>query len=437
MLSWLRSRTRMERIVIAACFVVVVTQWVVIMHRRATHVGDFDVSREFGRRFLAREDLYAGGLHYPYMPVAAMYFSPLALIDPTVGLALRYGVALGCLWLTLHLLHTMVRKRSAAVASHELTIGALSVLLASHYIIRDLDDGGPHLILLAMLVGGIYSAWKGRDYRAAAWFGLATALKAPAALFVPFFLWKGRWRLAIATVFAASCWIVLPAVWMGPSSWWSHQREWAQVVVGSLTGNRIAVAEDSELRVQNEAFKPVLMRYLTTYVSSTSASAAATVAVLGLIGACGWWARRRYRAPASPEWLLECSAVLILALLVSPVTWVQHMVLVLPALYLIVAEDRGIRRLGVPADSGNGRVRGACVGTQSRVSRQRALRPAAQLRRADPVHAVRAYGHRAASSHSTYRDRQKGSTGSLTSSYRPYNRNWRPHMSGSDEKTSQ
>jgi len=346
MLAWLRLRTHMQRVFFAACFVAVAAQWVVIAHRRATHLGDFDVSREFGRRFLAHEDLYAGGLHYPYMPVAAMYFSPLALIDPTVGLALRYGVALGCLWLTLRLLHAMVRPRSVAVAAHELTIGALSVLLASHYIIRDLDDGGPHLILLAMLVGGISSAWKGREYRAAAWFGLATALKAPAVLFVPFFLWKGRWRLALATLFAASCWIVLPAVWMGPSSWWSHQREWAQVVVGSLTGNRIAVAEDSELRVQNEALKPVVMRYLATYVSSTTAGALATAAALGLIAACGWWARRRYGVPASPEWLLECSAVLILALLLSPVTWVQHMVLVLPALYLIVAEDRGIRRLG-------------------------------------------------------------------------------------------
>lgn len=349
MLTWFRSRTPMQRVFIAACFVVVVVQWVVIAHRRATHIGDFDVSREFGRRFLMHEDLYAGGLHYPYMPTAAMYFSPLALLDPNVGLALRYAVAVGCLWLTLRLLHTMVRDRSTTVASQQLTIGALSVLLTSHYIIRDLDDGGPHLILLTMLVGGIYCAWKGREYPAAVWFGLATALKAPVALLVPFFLWKGRYRLAIGTVIAASYWIMLPAVWMGPASWWSHQREWTQVVVGSLTGNRIAVAEDSELRVQNEALKPVLMRDLATRVSATSASALATAALLGLIGGYGCWARRRSQALASPEWLLECSALLIIALLLSPVTWVQHMVLMLPALYLVVAEDRGMRRLGAPA----------------------------------------------------------------------------------------
>jgi alpha-1,2-mannosyltransferase len=348
-LTWFRSRPRGQQICIVACVIVVAVQWVVIVHRRAAHVGDFDVSREFGRRFLAHEDLYAGGLHYPYMPAAAMYFSPFALIDANVGLALRYTVALGCLWLTLHLLHTMTRARSAAVASLGLAIGALSVLLAAQYVIRDLDDGGPHLILLAMLVGGIYSAWKGQDRRAGAWFGLAIALKATAALFVPFFLWKRRWRLAAAAVVATLCWIVLPAVWMGPSSWWRQQREWTRVVAGSLTGNPIAVAEASETRVQNQALRATVVRYLQTRVGPPRANTLATATLLGLIGVFAWWARRRCRSAAEPEWLLECSGVLVLALLCSPATWVQHMVFMLPALYLIVAEDRGIRRLGVAA----------------------------------------------------------------------------------------
>lgn len=349
MLARLRLRPMWQRIFIAVCVAVVVVQWVVIAHRRTTHFGDFDVSREFGRRFLAHEDLYTGGLHYPYMPAAAMYFSPFAMLGPTAGLALRYAIALGCLWLTLRLLHTMVRGRGAAVASQELTIGALSVLLASHYVIRDLDDGGPHLILLAILVGGIYAARKGQDHRAAAWFGLATAIKAPAALVVPFLLLKGRWRLAAATMLATACWIILPAVWMGPASWWTHQREWTEVVVGSLTGNRIAVAEDSERRIQNEALRPVLTRYLEGYTSARQANVLAMVITLGLLGISGWWARRRHQPLANPEWLLECSALLIVMLLVSPVAWVQHMVIVLPALYLIVAEDRAIRRLGMPA----------------------------------------------------------------------------------------
>ncbi len=39
------------------------------------------------------------------------------------------------------------------------------------------------------------------------------------------------------------------------------------------------------------------------------------------------------------------------ALLLSPVTWLQHLVLMMPALYLIVAEDRGVKKLGKTAAS--------------------------------------------------------------------------------------
>jgi len=347
--------------------VVVAIQWVVIAHRRATNIGDFDVSREFGRRFLAGEHLYAGGLHYPYMPSAAMYFSPLALVPPWVGIVLRYAVAAGCVWLTLRLLHAMVRGRAAAVAAQPLTLAALTLVLASHYIIRDLDDGGPHLILLAMLVAGVFCASKGRDALAAVWFGLATALKAPAALIVPFLLWKRQWRLATFTALATACWIMLPAVRMGPASWWAHQREWTVVAWGSIVGKRVPVAEDSEQRVQNQALRPALLRYLVAYpeghplrladpadvpaldLEPGTANALAMLVIVSLLAACAWWARRQYDPTTAPEWPLECSAVLILTVLLSPVTWTQHMVMVLPALYLIVAEDRGVRPLGTPA----------------------------------------------------------------------------------------
>lgn len=367
MLKHLHSRFRVQHIFIAACVVIVAVQWVVIAQRRATHLGDFDWSREFGRRFLAREYLYAGGLHYPYMPSAAMYFAPLAMINPSVGIVMRYAVAVGCLWLTFRMLHTMVRGRSKESPPNGFAIAALTLVLASQYIIRDLDDGGPHLILLAILVGGIYCAWGGQETKGAIWFGLATALKAPAGLFLPFFVWKRQWRLAAFGCAATGFWIVLPIVWMGPSGWWVHQWEWTRVALGSVLGHRAGLADKSEQRVQNQALRPAVMRYLVTYpeshplrlshpgyrpvmnLSAVTANGLAAGVMLGLLATFCWRARRGYHGRADPAWLLECSAVLILALLLSPVTWVQHLVLMVPALYLIAAEGCGFKALGRPA----------------------------------------------------------------------------------------
>jgi hypothetical protein len=243
-------------------------------------------------------------------------------------------------------------------------IEALTLVLASQYIVRDLDDGGPHLQLLAMLVAGIFCLSRGREALGATWFGLATVLKAPVGLMLPFLLWKRQWKVAAMAVAATVLWTALPMAWMGPANWWRHEAEWTRTAFQSVLGNTRPGVRESEQRVQNQSLKLALTRYLVTYpdghplrlahpayvsIGAMDARAADWVvkgAVVALLLGCAWLTRRRYGSPDDPRWLLEGSAVLILALLLSPVTWTQHLVLVIPALYLVMAEGQAIRPLG-------------------------------------------------------------------------------------------
>jgi hypothetical protein len=201
------------------------------------------------------------------------------------------------------------------------------------------------------------------------WFGLATVLKAPVGLLLPFFLWKRKWKLAGMAVAATILWTVLPMAWMGHASWWSHQEEWTRTAFRSLLGDPTPGVKASEQRVQNQSLKLVVTRYLSTYPSghplrlshpahisvldldAQAARWVATAVIVCLFLVCAWLMRKRYRGPDDPAWLLEGSAVLILALLMSPVTWAQHVVLVIPALYLIAAEGCAFRRLGAAASA--------------------------------------------------------------------------------------
>src|SRR5438552_16121918 len=96
------------------------------------------------------------------MPVRAVFHAPLALVPSSVAAVLRYLVALMCLAFTLRWLATMIRPHCRPEIWNPFVIAAWSLVLTSHYLIRDLDDSGPHLMLLAMLVGGIYCIWQGR-----------------------------------------------------------------------------------------------------------------------------------------------------------------------------------------------------------------------------------------------------------------------------------
>ncbi len=149
-------------------------------------------------------------------------------------MALRYLTALACLFITIRILDRMVsgewlvvsgRKRflstrssvdprSSMLNSRSSILIIVTLILCGHYLIRDFDDGGPNVILLAILLGGVYCIWQGRDIMGAFWLGLAIAVKITPGLVLPYFLWKGRWRAAAYTTTATLLWIVVPGIWM-------------------------------------------------------------------------------------------------------------------------------------------------------------------------------------------------------------------------------
>src|SRR3954465_231140 len=71
--------------------------------------GDFALHWETGRRFLARENLYAGGHDFPYPPFFAMVFAPVALFPLGLAKVLFFPVGVGVLLLLLRILQGFVR----------------------------------------------------------------------------------------------------------------------------------------------------------------------------------------------------------------------------------------------------------------------------------------------------------------------------------------
>ena len=355
MMKLFQSNVLWQRLFLIGCTIGAIAHGYVISFGRSDKIRDFDLHRSFGKAFLEGDNLYWIGYLYPYMPIGAMYFSPLALVERNLGLFLRYSVAVCTLVISLVLLKRMVESRYHIKASKGLIPGVITVVLILQFLLYDLDDGGPQLILTGMLIAGIYFVWKGSQKIGALWFGLAIALKVSPALFVPFFMWKRMWRLACYTIIAALIWILLPVVWMGSSNWWTYQKIWIETAVGSAVGINTAITLDNVERVRNQALRPALMRYLMTYpedhpirkddpaytplldLSPGIAHSIGIVAVMALITLFCWHTRHPYRGPLDPEWLKECSGVMIITLLISPMAWIQHLPWLLPGVYLIIA----------------------------------------------------------------------------------------------------
>ena len=330
-----------RRLALAAAALFIAIDLAAIALRRMRQSGDFDVSMEFGWRFLGGRHLYQGGLHFPYLPAAAMFFSPFAAMPRPLAFLLFYTMAIAALWLVMRMLATMVTTARPGLRGRTASIAAVSLMLASHYIIRDLDDGGPNLVLLALAMGGIYWAWRGRDIASAGLFGAATALKATMGIFLPFMLWKRRWRLAAYSTAATVLWLVLPVLRMGPARWWAHQREWVSSAIGFAAGlNPAAALYYGETNSGNQALGPAAEHLLNSAFTAfpVLVPLPSVIWPLMLAAGFGWMTLTPYGERLEARWLKESSGLLIVAVLLAPIAWIQHLVVAIPAIYLVVAD---------------------------------------------------------------------------------------------------
>ncbi|MBH0176915.1 MAG: DUF2029 domain-containing protein [Nitrospira sp.] len=340
----------------------------IISFGRSFHFRDIDIHREIGRRFLSGEYLYANDYCYMYLPTTGIYFAPLLVLDRNPSLALRYAVAVGCLVLTIRFMHRMLLGADALTGGRLLLLGVGAGALTLQFILNDLDDGGPHLMLLGILTGGIYAIWTGKERLGAALVGLGIVLKITPALFVILFLWKRQWRVATYTVLATVAWIVLPVLYIGPTSWWEHHVEWTQNAVLSVLDRQAEGRKENELQKANLSLRHTMLRYLVTYpkthrlrqvdpgykpvmdLSSPVANGIVGVTGLGLLGLFAWSSRRTYEGPGDPMWARDFAGTLMLALFFSPITWDQHLVWMIPAAFIVVAAaaqaSAGLSRAG-------------------------------------------------------------------------------------------
>lgn len=360
MLAWYRSLTKLQQTTLVAVVLALLGQTAYSTVRAASKISDYTIHRDMGTRFLNGINVYEGGCCYNYMPVSGLYYAPMAMVPPWAGMLGRSLIAIACLGASLWWLSRMAPEMSRS----RFAAAMLTLLLTVQYIQRDMDDGGPHLIYLAMLVGGAYAVWNGREGLGAFWLGLAVAVKMTPGLMFGLFVWKRQWRLASLTAASTIFWILLPAAWMGVDKWWDAQSEWFGVVStvasGKLTPGMIA----NDLRVQNQSLKLALVHPLVTYpdgsamrlgmadwslldLDAKTASRIATVTMLAAFATFCWLGvRRSPSVKQDARWPIEWAGLLVMMVLLSPVTWVQHIVWVIPAAYFVASAEWSKRRGG-------------------------------------------------------------------------------------------
>lgn len=315
--------------------------------------GDFPRHVEFGRRFLDQENIYASGLNIPYPPLWAMVHAPLSMMhwrlpQPTVFILgpLSFVAILFCV--------QTFSRRTGRESNVVFWASMLTFLICSRYIARDLDESGPNLTLVALSWLGIWLWSRQQDLAGAASLGLAIALKCTAAIFVLYFAWKREWRMAVYSMLIAGLFTLAPILYQGPGLFAEEMKTWAKSILNASKISNPTQGILGDEPVANKSLRPAIGRFLVRlpeghlarfdhpgyvdFLNLTPAWAGKIVQGITLLGlaAFAWSIRGRIRNRQDSRYAWECAAVGVLALLLSPITWGQHCVATIPAVFLFL-----------------------------------------------------------------------------------------------------
>ncbi len=302
--------------------------------------------------WLAGHDLYSYSqpdtvnisLGFTYPPVAALFMTPMGLLAyPVVRIISLFAiVGAGALFVFLVLRERVKLPRPLLMA----LAGVATAFAFTLEPFRQTIAFGQINIYLALLVavdllvlGRRGSRWTGVGI------GLATAIKLTPGIFIVYLLVIGRWRAAltaIGTVIAAN----LVSLVIAPAETWKYFTAlvWETSRVGFLD-TTINQSVNGLIARLDSPLAPSRLPWLLLVIA---------VAVIGF-----WRARR---AALGGDELAGLTLAGLVGVLVSPVSWVHHIIWIFPAMLIIATRLRSTIGALAADDSGYASVDRALMG---------------------------------------------------------------------------
>ncbi len=316
---------------------------------------------DIGGHITRGERLLAGGpsaVDWVWYPFGRMSWnSVLALFGPHGGKAVCFALSMAAVVATFRMWHQMAERRQAG--SVELSFAAAVFAVAASFTLvqRDLDECGLHLQLLFFVTAAVFSLMRGQQWLCGLWTAVAITFKTTPLLFVPFLMWKKQWRAASWAMAFTLLLNFAPATVFGWNETLAYHGRWLDAARRSTEIRDPSQNAIEPPRHLNQSLTMALSRVVQTYPPGhalhvdkpgfvqfldwevDSARRFVKGAVLALMLALAWKARPR-RDEAQANWLpAEWAGVGLLATLLSPLCWKQHLVMCLPALFLTLREQ--------------------------------------------------------------------------------------------------
>lgn len=193
---------------------------------------DYPLWHAYAQRVWMGEPLYDGP-EYLYPPTMVLLLAPFSMLPSAVFYALLVAISAATLWLSVR------QSLMLADGSRPLPwwLAAVPIIMMLPQIIENFDLGQPHIILLAIMLGGFLCLRGGRPLLAGSLFALAAALKVFPISILPYLVWRRQWRAALSLVAVlAVILVVLPSPFRGYERNINELSQWFVAMRGDEDG---------------------------------------------------------------------------------------------------------------------------------------------------------------------------------------------------------
>ncbi|MGS2614625.1 glycosyltransferase family 87 protein [Micromonospora sp. LZ34] len=267
---------------------------------------------------------------FTYPPFAALVMLPMAYLPWLAAITVSVTASVLTSAVLIWWLVDPIARRAGWTRWFALAV-ALCLAAAYEPMRETVNFGQVNTLLLFLVAVDLLRLLPAGSRWAGVGIGLATAIKLTPGIFIVYLLVTGRWRAAVTSMAAAAGASLLAAALFPDAS----REFWTEALWNTARVGELAF-------VSNQSLNGVVARLDPEHPSTLTW----LVLVLGTLALWAWRSRAAVAAGDEATGLALTGAAMCL---VSPVTWVHHLVWLLPGLILLVdngmaAPARGRRR---------------------------------------------------------------------------------------------
>ena len=275
---------------------------------------DFEVNYKAGKRVISGENLYRtddGHYQFKYSHFSALLYVPLSFLPLTAAKAIWFAVIIFSSFFLV-----LLCRNLSHIQNRSFLYTLFPLLILVRYFLREFQLGQINafisMLLVLMIRAFISEEKKSFPSRSASWggvlWGLASALKPYALIFLPYLVLKKKWKSLLSGLIFLALSLVVPSLIYGLSGNIRMLQEW----ISSLSHSTPALLNSQD----NISFLGLLMKWTGSQKFSLSVfiTGVSLFALLLLVLVLKGNGKKE-------ALILDCSILLILIPLLSPLGW--------------------------------------------------------------------------------------------------------------------